>query len=110
MTETPPATPLATPSATTHAPHPLANQRARIDALDDQILALLAERYAILAEVVEIKRAHNIPFCVQARVDEVLIRNETKGQALGLPKGYAHALYTQIIDFAHDFEKSKLVK
>lgn len=78
--------------------------RAEIDRLDDLIIELLAQRYAILQQVVKTKKANGIPFKVNARVDEVINRNVTHGLTKGLPAEYITKLYTVIIDAAHDFE------
>lgn len=82
--------------------------RARLDALDDRIVALLAERYAVLGEVVELKRVHKLSHRIPARVEVVLARNEARGVALGLPDGYVRRLYTLIIEESHRFERDKL--
>ncbi len=87
---------------------PLADVRARIDALDDRIIALLAERYALLRTVVTIKKDHDLPHRIESRVQEVLQRNEAKGVASGLPPGYVHGLYDYIIEQAHRFELASL--
>jgi chorismate mutase len=90
------------------AENPMAPLRARIDALDDQIIALLAERYALLAEVVRVKAAHNLPHHVPARVAEVLDRNEASAVAKGLPAGLIRTIYGHIIDAAHVYERQFL--
>lgn len=82
--------------------------RDEIDRLDDEIMELLGQRYAILQKVVETKRANGIPFKVNARVDEVINRNVANGLTKGLPPEYITKLYTVIIDAAHDYEGSFL--
>jgi len=94
----------------TEPAHPLAELRQQIDTLDDQIIALLARRYALLAEVVKVKAAHNIPHQVPARVQEVLARNERNAVAKGLPAGLVQSLYERIIDAAHVYEAQHLPK
>jgi 4-amino-4-deoxychorismate mutase len=88
--------------------NPMAPLRAQIDAFDDQIIALLAQRYTLLAEVVKVKAANNISHCVDARVVEVLERTQKMGVAKGLPPHFMHQLYTLIIDTAHDYERQFL--
>jgi chorismate mutase len=89
---------------------PLAELRAEIDRLDDELMTLLAKRYALLPKVVAVKQAHNIPFRVEARVQEVLARNEQAGQSKGLPPGYAHDIYNVILHYAHALEEKMLAK
>lgn len=87
---------------------PLAELRAEIDRLDDELMTLLAKRYALLPKVVAVKQAHNIPFRVEARVQEVLARNEQAGQSKGLPAGYAHDIYEVILRYSHQYEQAQL--
>ena len=86
----------------------MANLRAQIDAFDDQIIALLAQRYALLAQVVKVKAANGIAHNVQARVIEVLERTQKIGVAQGLPPQFMHQLYTLVIDTAHEYESQFL--
>jgi chorismate mutase len=88
--------------------NPMAPLRAQINALDDQIIRLIAERYALLADVVKVKAAHNIPHHVPARVAEVLARNEATAVAAGLPQGLVRNIYSLIIDAAHEYERANL--
>lgn len=87
---------------------PLYNLRCQIDALDNQLLELLAQRYKILAEVVKVKEANGISHYVQSRVDEVLDKNAEKGKELGLPENYVRDLWQRMIDEAHVFEGEAL--
>ena len=88
--------------------HPMADLRQQIDALDDQIIDLLATRYALLAQVVKVKAAHNISHHVESRVQEVLNRTAQKGAERGLPETMMRRIYTAIIDAAHEYESQFL--
>lgn len=88
--------------------HPLADLRSQIDQIDDQLIHLLAQRYALLENVVKVKTAHGISHRVEARVQEVLERNEAAARKAGLPEGYAKALWHIIIEAAHAYEGQKL--
>ena len=89
--------------------NPLAPLRAQIDALDDQIIALLAQRYALLQDVVKVKAENGISFKVNARVVEVIARNCAQGIEQGLPESFVRRLYELIIDYAHDYERQFLL-
>lgn len=78
----------------------LKHHRQRIDALDDQIVRLLAERYAIIEEVAAIKAEHGIPSVLEDRVQEVIERNAVTAAALGLDPDLARRLYRVMIDEA----------
>src|SRR5207237_728976 len=47
----------------------LAAARQAIDSADDRLLAVLAERFAIVAEVAEVKQMHGIPIHQPSRVE-----------------------------------------
>lgn len=74
--------------------------RRRIDALDDQIVRLLAERYGIVEQVAAIKAEHGIPSVLEDRVREVIKRNATTAVGLGLDPDLVRRLYRVIIDEA----------
>ena len=83
---------------------PLSDIRAQINALDDQLIALLARRYALLPEVVRLKQQHNIPHRVPARVEEVIARNVANGTSQGLPERMVREVWDAIIEAAHRYE------
>ncbi len=74
--------------------------RQRIDALDNQIVRLLAERYGVVEQVAAIKAAHGIPSVLEDRVQEVIERNAQSAAALGLDPDLVRRLYRVIIDEA----------
>lgn len=84
--------------------NPLAGLRQQIDSLDDRIIALLAERYALLPEVVKVKAAHGISHRVNARVKQVIDRNVATGTSLGLPEQMVREVYEAVIEAAHRYE------
>lgn len=83
----------------------LKEHRARIDALDDQIVDLLATRMDIVREVGAIKAEKNIATVQEDRVNEVRERNAARGAKLGLNPGMVRKIYTAIIDEAHEIEQ-----
>lgn len=89
---------------------PLAGLRQQINDLDDRIISLLAERYALLPEVVRVKAAHGISHRVEARVREVIARNVAHGAELGLPEQMVREVYEAVIEAAHRYEQQFLDK
>lgn len=83
---------------------PLAQLRQQINDLDDQLIALLAKRYALLPEVVKVKAANGISHHVQARVEQVINRNIENGTRQGLPEQMVREVWEAIIDAAHRYE------
>ncbi len=78
--------------------------RDKIDAIDDQVLALLKQRFEVVKDVIQIKTTQGIPASLQDRVDEVHDRNVETAKKIGLPEDFASKLYSFIIDYtcAHE--------
>lgn len=74
--------------------------RREIDRIDDQIVDLLGERFALLHEVAAHKRPRDIPVVVPERIAEVIERCVARGQRLGLDAQMMRDLYTRVIDEA----------
>ena len=78
--------------------------RARIDALDDQIVDLLAQRTAIIREVADFKFANDIPAILQDRVDEVRERNAERAGAQGMNSDIVRKIYALLIEYSCNLE------
>lgn len=78
--------------------------RARIDAIDDQIVDLLAQRLDVIREVGDLKAAKNIPPILQDRVDEVLDRTAARAESKNLDASLVRDLYSKLIRYCCDFE------
>lgn len=76
--------------------------RDRINAVDDQIVDLLVERYKIIREVGSFKEANNIPTVIEERVKEVINRvGDRAGEDF---EDFICEVYALIIAIAHDVE------
>lgn len=84
--------------------------RVRIDALDDQIVDLLAQRMDIVREVGEVKARENIATVQHDRVIEVRERCVQRGLKSGLNPGLVRKIYDAIIDEAHEVEQAIAAK
>ncbi len=80
--------------------------RAKIDALDDQIVDLLVARMDIVREVGEVKAREQIATVQEDRVVEVRERCAQRAAKQGLNPGMVRKLYTIIIDEAHEIEQA----
>ncbi|PZO88535.1 MAG: chorismate mutase [Micavibrio aeruginosavorus] len=80
--------------------------RAKIDALDDQIVDLLIARMDIVREVGEVKAREQIATVQEDRVVEVRERCAERGAKKGLNPGMVRKIYTIIIDEAHEIEQA----
>lgn len=81
--------------------------RARIDALDDKIIDLLAQRLAIIDEVAQVKADRDIPAVLEDRVNEVIDNAARRAGEKGVDPELARRIYAVIVawccDIEHDF-------
>ena len=71
--------------------------RAMIDALDHEILQLLARRNALVAEIAQCKREHATPIRDLTRERELLTDRRTRAAALGLSPELIESIYRLIL-------------
>lgn len=88
----------------------LKESRAKIDALDDQIVDLLVQRMDIVREVGIIKSKANLAAIQPDRVIEVRERCAQRAATKGLNPGMVRKIYGVIIDEAHEIEQAILSK
>ena len=74
--------------------------RRRIDTIDERILGLLGERFAVIREVAAFKAPRGLPAVIPERVAEVRERCAAQAQSHGLEPDFIRRLYTLIIDQA----------
>jgi len=78
----------------------LAPFRAEIDAIDDEIVALLGKRLSVVHRVAVVKMAEGLPAVLPDRVEAVKALAVERGKALGLDPVFMATLYQTIIDEA----------
>ena len=83
----------------------LSNLRTEIDGLDDQIVDLLARRFAICREVAEYKLRHGIAVVLPDRIEQVKSRCANRAEAKGVDRAFILDLYTRIIDQTCETER-----
>ena len=88
----------------------LKHHRARIDAIDDQLIDLLAQREAIIREVADIKAAHGIPAVLPDRVEAVRERAAKRAAENGMDATFVRTLYQQLIDHSCDLEEHLIAR
>ena len=81
----------------------MADVRRHIDALDQRIVALMAERSGYMTQAARIKQnAHQVHD--QARIDFIVERVTAMAQAQGAPEAVIEAAYRAMIDASIEFE------
>ncbi|MFG3284163.1 chorismate mutase [Streptomyces sp. NPDC048111] len=112
---TTPATPSATPSSTTPAATPAAGPerigelRLSIDALDRQIIALLARRTAVVRELTTYKNDEETVRS-PGRVAQVIDKVRAIAEAEGMPPGIAESVYRTLIGELTDLQMELLAE
>lgn len=86
------------------SPRPLPILRAAIDAIDHDILHLLARRMAVVGEIAETKRRARLPIRDLTREREVLADRGRRAADLGLPPGEIESIFRAILRAARDHQ------
>lgn len=84
--------------------NPLARWRHEIDALDTQLLEVLARRVQVVLEIGKYKKIHGLAPLDPQRWQQVLNGNIEKGKALNLSQPVIEALYHLIHDYSLELE------
>jgi isochorismate pyruvate lyase len=86
----------------------LIDLRRQIDALDSELVALLAKRQRCVERVIEIKRAEKLPARIPERIEEVLARVRGLAEAKKLEPDLAVALWREMIEQFIAYEERAL--
>ena len=78
----------------------LSDFRSRIDDIDDRLLALLGERFAVVRDVAAWKAPRGIPAVIPERIEQVRDRCAAIGLQHGLDANFVRALYALIVEEA----------
>lgn len=87
-----------------HPPRPLALLRAMIDALDRDMLQLVARRMALVGEIAQYKREHGLRIRDAAREHELLDDRTRRAAELGLPRGEMESVFRLLIRASRDHQ------
>jgi isochorismate pyruvate lyase len=86
----------------------LSDLRRQIDALDSELVALLAKRQRCVERVIEIKRTEKLPARIPDRIEEVLARVRELAEAEKLEPDLAVALWREMIEQFIAYEERAL--
>lgn len=84
--------------------------REQIDALDARLMALMAERHALIDRAAQIKSGNGMPARIDERVEEVVANVRRHAGQLGLDPDLYDRIWRQLIDAAIDQEERQLKK
>jgi chorismate mutase / prephenate dehydrogenase len=83
-------------------PRPLPLLRAMIDALDSELLQVIARRMALVGEVAAYKRVHGLHIRDATREREVLADRARHAASLGLPSGEIESIFRLLLRASRD--------
>lgn len=86
----------------------MAEIRAEIDRLDDDLVRLFAERAEFIDRAAEIKAGVDLPARIEARVEEVVANVRRHAESYGLPPDLVEKLWRRLIDWSIAREESHL--
>lgn len=82
--------------------------RQQIDAIDNELLAALGKRQALVEQVIAVKARDQLPARIPERVTEVVDRVTEAAQKHGTSPELAKAVWTAMIDWFIAFEEKAL--
>jgi len=82
--------------------------RERIDAVDNELLAVLGKRQALVAQVIAVKERDMLPARIPDRVTEVVDRVMQEAPKHGTSPDLAKAVWTAMIEWFITFEEKAL--
>lgn len=85
-------------------PRPLPVVRAMIDALDRDLLQIMAKRMALVAEVAAFKRQHGLKIRDASRERELLRDRHERAKALGLPSDEIESIFRLLMRSSRDHQ------
>jgi isochorismate pyruvate lyase len=97
--------PMSKPESGLSPQDEMADVRKEIDALDDKIVALFAQRQRQIERAAHVKPSLGMPALVQERVDEVLARVLGASRREGMSAQLAHHIWTAVIDWSIQYEE-----
>ena len=84
----------------------LKDYRDQLDAIDTQLLTLFQERMAIVQQVADYKKTHEIPILASGREQEILERVRQNSSEELAP--YAQTLFETLLSVSRAYQKTLL--
>jgi chorismate mutase / prephenate dehydrogenase len=84
------------PGNLSYAASELDELRRRIEALDERLVELLADRSEVVGEIASLKRRHNLPIHHPAREEDLISRRRAQARGLGLDPEHVDDLFRRI--------------
>jgi isochorismate pyruvate lyase len=86
---------------------PLFFLRREIDRIDVQLVALLAQRFAVVDKVIAVKRQSLLPAAIQARVEQVISHAKSVAADQGAPVLTIERIWTLLVEETIAYEAQR---
>lgn len=86
----------------------LAPLRKEIDLLDEALVKLIAQRFAIVDRVIEIKRNSNLPASISERIEQVVQNAIERAKENNIPEMTVEKVWRLLIAETISYEESEL--
>lgn len=86
----------------------LAPFRAEIDAIDAQIVELLARRFEVVRHVIAVKKVEGLAAYLPERVEDVIEKVSALAETKGVPPELVEKLWRQLIEWVIAYENERL--
>lgn len=84
---------------------PLEVLRKEQDAIDRELMAAIAKRYAVRQKISAFRRSNSLPTVDPDRMKYVLQQAEAYAAEMGVPVEMAHHIYSVLIGWSHDLDR-----
>lgn len=88
--------------------HSMTELRAAIDALDGEIVALLARRAGYIDRAIQLKPAEGLPARIETRVEDVVAKVRARAHIADLDPDLAEAVWRRVIEWSITREEAVL--
>jgi isochorismate pyruvate lyase len=88
----------------------LSDLRLKIDAVDAELIGILARRKSLVDAVLELKKVHKIPARLPDRIDEVIAKAAANAEANHLNPDLARTVWTAMVEWFVQHEERELSK
>ncbi len=86
----------------------LAPLRQKIDALDEELVKLIVQRFGVVDQVIEIKRNTNVPASIPERIEQVVQNAIEKSKDGGVPEVTIERIWRLLIAETIAYEEKEL--
>lgn len=86
----------------------LAPLRQKIDALDEELVKLIVQRFGVVDQVIEIKRNTKLPASIPERIEQVVQNAIEKSKDGGVPEVTIERIWRLLIAETIAYEEQKL--